>query len=84
MNEALTNAVTALTAEVAENQDKLESAVTFIKGTPDLVAAAVRQALADNDVSEEAAAASIEAARASMSDGVDALVSAVSENTPAE
>jgi hypothetical protein len=80
MNQKLTDAINDLNAEVADSKGKLASILTFVEGTPALVAAAVAQALADNDVEETQAADSIEAARQTMSDNVDGVLSAIDQN----
>lgn len=84
MGEALRASVDALVAEVAESNGKLESVKAFLVGLPDLVAAAVADALAAANVEEAEAAAQIDAARQAISDEVDAVEAAINaEPAPA-
>lgn len=80
MNQKLQDAIDALNAEVADNTGKLASIVAFVKGVPALVGAAVADALAQNNVDEETAAASISDATQTMSDNVDAALSSIDAN----
>lgn len=80
MRQSLTDSINALNAEVTDSQGKLASIKTFIEGVPALAAAAVADALAANDVEEDAAAASVEAARQAVSDGVDDTLAAINAN----
>lgn len=73
-------AVAALLEEVTDSSTKLASAVAFIENVPNLVAAAVADALAAGDVNDEARAAIIDSARASISDQVDAVEAAINDS----
>lgn len=83
MNLKLTAAIRALQEEVTDSTGKLESIRTYLQGVPSLVAAAVAQALADANVSEDEAATAIEEARQTASDAVDSTMLAIVTN-PAE
>lgn len=84
MRQSLTDAISALTAEVEDSTGKLASIEAFVKGVPDLVGAAVGDALAAHDVEEDEAAASIDAARQAMSDRVDETLEAIAANPAPE
>lgn len=80
MSEALKASVDALVAEVAESNGKLESVRVFLVGLPDLVAAAVADALEAANVEAAEAAIQIDAARNEISSKVDAVEAAISAN----
>ena len=82
MNQKLSDAVAALIATTNDETTKLDSITTYVKGVPDVVAAAVRDALAAANVDEETAAAQIEAQRTAIAAKVDDTLAAVSANTP--
>lgn len=80
MNQKLTDAIAALQAETTDTTGKLASIKTFILGIPALVGAAVADALANNDVDEEAAAAAVSEATQTVSDATDDALSAIDAN----
>lgn len=84
MSQALDTAISELLAEVTESTTKIESITLFIDGVPELVAAAVKDALYDAGVSDDAAVAAVESARQTISDQVDAALSAVEANTASD
>lgn len=77
----LTDAVAALLAEVTDSTTKLDSIETFIKGVPDLVAAAVATALENANVEAQTAAAQVDQARDAISGKVDEALAAIDANT---
>lgn len=80
----LTDAVDGLIAEVADSNTKLDSITAFIVGVPELVAAAVAEALENASVEADEAADLIDAARSDVSDKVDAALAAISNGTEGE
>lgn len=84
MNDKLTAAIAALTAETADTNGKLASIRTFVMGVPALVASAVETALANADVDQETAATEIAAATDAISQNVDRTLAAIDENPTAD
>jgi hypothetical protein len=82
MSEKLKAAVEALITEVSDSTTKLESIRTFIVGVPALVGAAVADALANEDVEDDAAADAVTAATEAVSVKVDEALAAIDANTP--
>lgn len=80
MNDKLQTSIDALVADTAATQGKLSSVLTFIQGVPDLVAAAVAQALSNANVADETAAAEVDSARQTIDDSVDQVLSAIDQN----
>lgn len=80
MNQKLNDAITALADEVSDSQGKLDSIRTFVQGVPELVAVAVREALAEANVEEAAAADAVDSARQAVSDSVDTTLAAIEAN----
>lgn len=76
----LSEALAALTLEAEEQRTQLASVVQYIQGVPNLVAAAVQDALAGAGVDDAAAAAAINSARQTISDGTDAALAAIAAN----
>lgn len=72
----------ALTAEVAQLTTVAQSAIAALNGIPQLVSDAVAKALADNNVADQAAQASIDQATVDATAAVDGLKSALTQNTP--
>lgn len=81
MNAKLQAALDELNAETAENTSKIGSLTDYIRSIPGLIGAAVTQALADANVSDETAAGLIHDAARTASDNVDAALAAVDANT---
>ena len=84
MGEKTNEAVAALVEEVTESTGKLASLEATVRGFPEVVAAAVADALADADVDDEAAAAAIDNARSNISDAVDQALAATDANPAPE
>jgi hypothetical protein len=81
LNEKLQTSLDELVAEVADTNGKLDSALVFINGVPDLIADAVADALAQNNVDEEAAAAAVDAAREAISNKSDEVAAAIDQGS---
>ena len=80
----LAAALAALTLEAEEQKTQLAGVVTYVQNVPNLIAAAVADALAKAPgIDEAAAAAAIDAARQSVSDATDGVLTAIVANTPA-
>lgn len=77
MNLKLSAAVAALTQSTAEIAGKLDSIENYVRGVPDVVAAAVADALAQADVDANAAADLIDAARTTTEKEVGDVLAAI-------
>lgn len=79
--EKLREAVAALTAEVEPIKNKLDAAETAIQRFPEVVAAAVADALAAANVEGDALADAVDAARTRITEEVDQVTNAINAGT---
>lgn len=77
----LDDAIEALRVKVEENTTEAGSAIAYIKGVPDLVAAAVAEALAAGATPEQLTA--LTNLQTKIGDETQAFIDAVPVNTPA-
>lgn len=80
MGKLTNEAVDQLLTEAEDAKGKLATLVTFIKGVPALVAAAVADALAAANVDDATAASHIDSAREEFSSAVDEAIGATDVN----
>lgn len=84
MGEKVAAAVAALVAEAQDSKTKLQGLTVAVLAFPEVVAAAVAEALAAANVDDETAATAIDAARTEISDAVDAAVTAAGTDADGE
>lgn len=82
MGAKTNEAVAALVEEVADSKGKLASLEATVRGFPEVVAAAVADAMADADVDDATAATAIDQARTEISDAVDSALNPAIEENP--